>query len=454
MELIVTPPTPDKFSGRSTLVWFPANGFPEILVTRSNLAFYRVARRGDTLLVAGGDSGDVLGYDLVTRSSLTFAGSAAAQLNGLAPLEGGADRFLLLENNAPGFALLDFAATGPREAETRRLDLGTPGVLGDVRFNRLRAIDPAQLTLALKTNFGSDEVEGWSAWTSLGADDGGWHGDALRARYLKFRVQLPAAAGAVEIDKATLFHLPQNHRPVLVDFRVVSPNYALIPAPDSPPPTVISLAQLLGRGSSPGGDSPDDKKKSAFLSSQIVPQTGMQVVLWTVNDADNDNLAYTFSLRRDGDAAWTDLAVESRDSYAQFDTSHLPEGVYFTRLIASEQAPRPVPDRLTTTFETDDLVVDRTPPVILDATAQRDGNLLRVTVHGRDALSLLSGVEFNFNNGVHETVEQPVDGILDGQEETFALELPLSRTSGATSVEILLYDAPGNNSARRLDLPR
>jgi hypothetical protein len=457
MELVITPATPDKFSGRSALVWFPLNGFPETLVTRSNLAFYRVARRGDTLLVGGGDSGEMLGYDLQTRSSLTFAGSASAQLNGLAEIAGSPGRFLLLKNNAPGFALLDFAADGPREAETRRLDLGGPATLGAVRFNRLRALEPAQLTLALKTNFGSDDVEGWSSWTTLAAGDGGWHGDGLRGRYVKLRVQLPAtAAGAVELDKATLFDLPQNHRPVLTDFRVVSPNYALIPAPDSPPATVVSLAQLLGRSSPTGGsgDNPDDKKRSSFLGSQIVPQTGMQVVLWTVNDADGDNLAFTFSLRRDGDTAWTDLVVDSPDSYAQFDTSHLPEGTYFTRLTASEEAPRIAADRLTTTFETDDLVIDRTPPAILDATAQRDGNTLRLTVHGRDAISLLAGAEFNFNNGVHETVEQPVDGILDGREETFVLEIPLARAAGATSVEILLYDAPGNNSARRLDLAR
>ncbi len=453
MELLVAPLAPDRFSGRSTLVWFPANGFPETLVTRSNLAFYRVTRRGDTLLLAGGDSGDVLGYDLQTRTSLTFAGSIASQLNGIAAIPGATGRFLLLKNNAPGFALLDFAANGPREAETRRLDLGVPATLGAIHFNRLRALDPAQLTLSLRTNFGSDDVEGWSNWIPLKEDSGGWHGDALRGRYAKLRVQLPAAAtGSVELDKATLFHLPQNRRPLLVDFRVVSPNYALIPAAEPPSSAVVSLVQLLGRGASAGAtsDSSDDKKKVAFLSSQVVPQTGMQLVLWTVNDADGDNLDFTFSIRHDGDPAWTDLVVASHDSYAQFDTSHLAEGLYFTRLIASEQAPRLVAERLTTTFETDDLMVDRTPPVILEATAQRNGDTLRLTVHGRDALSLLDGAEFSFNNGVRETVEQPVDGILDSREESFVLEVPLARVSNATSVEILLYDAAGNNSARRI----
>lgn len=452
---------PDKFSGRSTLVWFPANGFPETLVTRGGLAFYRLLRQGDTLVIAGGDSGDVLGYDLQTRNGLTFSGSMAAQLNGFAPLAGQAGRFLLLKNNAPGFALLDFATGGVREAVTRRLDLGQPTQLGALRFNRLRGLDPAQLKLALKTNFGSDEVEGWTAWAPLTAADDGWRAAAQRGRYAKLRVQLPVATAdaaapreVIELDKASLFHLPQNRRPVLVDFHLLSPNYGLIPAPEPAPPAAVSIGQLLGRVAGAIGDLSDDKKKGAFFNSQVVPLPGALVVLWTVSDADGDKLGCTFSVRREGDAAWTDLAVATHDPYVQFDISHLPEGVYFTRLIATEQAPRLQADRLTATFETDNLVIDRTAPAILEASVMRNGASLMVTVHGRDTLSLLDGAEYNFNNGVHEVVEQPVDSVRDGREETFMLEIPLARVTNANSVEVILYDAPGNSAARRMTLER
>ncbi len=449
----------EKFSGRSTLVWFPANGFPETLVSRGNLAFYRVARHGDMLVVAGGDSGEVLGYHLPSRLSLTFAGSSAAQLNGLSPLAGSPGCFLILKNNAPGLALLDFNAKGARQAETRRLELGLPSTLGAVRFNRLRSIDSAQLKLTIKTNFGSDELEGWTIWSPLAVTDGGWRGQDRRGRYVKLRLELPETTGTaavpdgLEIDKATIFHLPQNRRPALADFRLVSPNYGLIPAAEPAAPLIVSLSQLLSHTSATGsgGDVPAEKKKSAFLNSQIAPQPGTQVVLWSVTDADDDTLTYTFSLRREGETAWTEIAVGTHDSYAQFDISHLPEGIYFTRLVAAEQAPRPVADRLTASFETDDLVIDRTPPEILEAKVERAGSLMRVTVRGRDALSLLDGVEFGFNNGPRELVEQPRDGIRDGREETFVLEIPLAKVADATSLEIVLYDAAGNSTARRMN---
>lgn len=456
-----TPPPvqPDKFGGRSTLVWFPANGFAETLASRNGVAFYRLARQGDLIVVAGGDTGDLLGFDVKARLSLTFAGSVSAQLNGMLALPGAAGKYLLLRNNAPGLALLDFGASGPREAESRRIDLSTPARLGAVRFNRLRNLDAGAIKLDVRVNNGMDEVEGWGPWTPLQLDaDGGWRADNLRGRSAKLRIQLPAPAGAnasaapgqgIELDHASIFVLPQNRRPLLQEFRVLSPNFGLVPSVDQPPSPIVTIGQLLQTNTHD-----DDKRKGGFTSSQVVPQPGAQVVLWTVTDPDGDNIDCTFSIRRDGDSAWTDVVTNTRDSYAQFDTGHLPDGIYFTRLVATEAEPRPTNERLTQTFETDDLVVDHTPPEILEATAKRVGDRVVVTVRGRDKLSLLDSIDVTFSNGVHDNVEQPADGVRDGREETFTYDVPIARVSNATSVEVTLYDAAGNSAARRLTWER
>lgn len=451
-----TPADVPKFSGRSALVWLPANGYAETLASRAGVAFYRMVRVGDTLVLAGGDTGELGGYDLKAQLSLTFPGSISAQLNGIVPLSGPPGRFLLLRNNAPGLAVLDFGATGVREAETHRVDLQVPSELGAVRFDRLRNIDPAAVTIDAQVNNGTDEVEGWGPWTPMKLDsDGGWRAPNLRGRSVRFRIRVPNAAAPeaatgssnrnLEFDHAALYVLPQDRRPILQDFRVLSPNFGLVVAVNQPPSPVVTVGQLLQPTSAD-----DDKRKDNFNSSQIVPQPGAQVVLWTVTDPDNDNLAATFSVRRDGDSHWTDVVTDTTDSYAQFDTSNLPDGIYFTRLVVKETAPRPPAERLSKTFETDNLVVDHTPPDILTATAKRVGNSVVVTVHGRDQLSLLDGIDVLFSNGVHQTVEQPVDGIRDGREETFSLDLPVAQVSNATSVEVTLYDAAGNGTARRL----
>jgi hypothetical protein len=447
IEILNTAPVVERFAGRSTLQWFSADGFPETLTSRSGVAFYRMCRMGDLLVISGGELGEMSGFDLKERDSLTYGGSSSEQVNALEPVPGAAGRFFAIRNNAPGFALVDFGAPAPRSAETKRIDLGVPGRLGALRFNRIRDLDPAQLAVSVRTTNGMSETDGWSPWIPM-ADTDGWRASAPTGRYAEFKVTLPAAVQpTVEIDKATLYYLTQNHRPQLQDFRVLSPNFAIVVPPEMPAPVVTTVGQLIQ-----ASDRDSDHRRAGFLGSQIVASPGTRVVFWTVSDQDGDNLTYTFSIRRDGDTAWTDLAVDSAESYVQFDTLHLQEGTWFTRLVATEAAPRPPGERLSVTFETDDLVVDHTPPVIEEASMRREGGKLIVTLRGRDALSLLDSAEFTFNNGAHEIVEQPADGILDGNEETFVLEIALDRLSGATSVEVTLYDASGNGATRRLSL--
>jgi hypothetical protein len=437
------------FSGRTSVVRFPADGFPESVISKTNIALYRLARYNDWLLLTAGEQGDAFGYDPVTRRTLTFAGSASAQLNDIAPLGDG--RYLLLRNNAPGLAVMSFTPAKTRELETKRLDLGVSAELGGFRFSRLRSIDPAALKLEVRSNFGSDEIEGWSPWTEMKLRDGAFYADGLRGRYVRFRMQVNGGGADFQIDKATLYDLPQNRRPTLVDFRIFSPNLGLIPAADQPPSATATLSQLM-YPSHDGRDDTTDKRKGAFMSSQVVPQTGAQLVYWTVNDADSDTLAYTFSIRPENSDTWIDLSVNSTDNYVQFETGGLAEGLYLTRLIATEQSPRPAKDRLSCTFETDNLLIDRTPPTITTTQVKRADNQLRLSVEGRDALSLLEGAEFILNNGARETVMHPADGILDGGQETFIAEIPEARAAGATSVEIVLYDQAGNSSSVRLPL--
>jgi len=447
IEVVNAPVQVERFSGRSTLKWFSADGFPETLTSRAGVAFYRMSMMGDLLVISGGELGEMSGFDLKNRLALTYSGSVSAQVNSLEQVPGSPGRFFAIRNNAPGFSLLDFNASSPRTAQTKRIDLGAPARLGALRFNRIRDVEPAQLSLSVRTTNGSGEPEGWSPWAEM-ADNDGWRAAAPAGRYAELKLALPAATPpTLELAKASLYFLTQNHRPQLQDFRVLSPNFAIVVPPEMPPPVVTTVGQLMQAGEHDG-----EHRKSAFLGSQVVASPGMRVVFWTVADPDGDNLVYTFSIRRDGDPAWTDIAVGIRESYVQFDTRHLQEGTWFTRLVATEAAPRPVAERLSVTFDTDDLVVDHTPPVIEEALARREAGKVIVSIRGRDALSLLDSAEYTFNNGVHETVEQPADGILDGREETFVLELPSERVAGATSVEVTLYDAAGNGSTRRLSL--
>jgi hypothetical protein len=348
---------------------------------------------------------------------------------------------------------MSFTDAPVRELETKRLDLGNPSEVGAIRFGRLRGVEIKDLNLEARTNFGSDELEGWTSWVPLKAQDGAFSAAGLRGRYVKLRVQLPASASDLLLDKATISYLPQNRRPALGDFRIFPPNMGVIPAAERVPSASMTVNQLLFPGPRDAAkEEGNDKRKDAFLGSQVVAAPGTQVVYWSVSDADNDNLLHTFSIRAENTEAWTDLAVNTPDNYVQFETGGLAEGVYFTRLAVAEQAPRPAAQRLNYTFETDLLLVDRTPPVLATPTITRANGLLQIAISGKDSLSVLEGAEFALNNGFQTAVSQPADGILDSREERFIAEIPEAKAAGATSVEIILYDHAGNAASTRVPL--
>lgn len=443
------PRSTPAFAGRSTVLRIGPDGYAESAALRNNISFYRIARHDDWLIFVAGEQGDTFGYDPVARRSLTFAGSDSAQLNDIAALGGG--RYLILRNNAPGLGLLTFSAPPTRELETKRLDLGTMSELGNLRFERMRDLPAAAVKVEARTNSGTDEVEGWTPWTELRPRDGGWYAENLRGRYVKLRLNFQDAPDTFQLEKATLYHLPQNRRPQLADFRIFPPNVGLLPQNETQSPNVVqTLSQWLAPGGPAAGDS--DRRKNPFLNSQVVPAPGTQLVYWSVSDPDGDNLAYSFSIRPEKSDTWTDLAVRARESFAQFEVSHLPEGLYLTRLKVEEQGPRPVAQRLDYTFETDALVIDRTPPELVNSQVSRTAENLVISVTARDAVSLLEGAQFNLNQGVKETVVHPADGIRDGREETFVAEIPLPRAAGATSVEVILFDQAGNARTTRLPL--
>lgn len=443
--VVSSPVQQTNFRGRSQLIWFPEGGFPEVVASRTNTAFYDLQRQDDLVLISGGEDGELLGYDPAQRRSLTFAGATASQVNAIAPAAGQPGLFYLLGNNPGSLELLDFNATSEQSAETGRMDLGVPSEIGALRFERPVDFAPDQMQVDMRASFGSDELEGWSFWQKADARDGGWIVPGLKGRYAQLRITLDDQKA--ELAAGTLFSLPQNRRPQLQNFQILSPNFAVIPSPERPERPSTTLAQILQSSAKTEG-----KSRDGFLNSEVVPQPGTQVALWAVDDPDGDNLKASFSIRATGDTEWTDLLRESDQSFAQFEISHLPEGIYQTRLTITEAAPRPAVQRLSTTFETDDLLVDRTPPQIIAAGVTKLPSGWQIRISARDQLSLLRGVELKLNNGLSFDLEQPLDGILDGQEEIFVIEFTSQQLDGSTSAEAVVLDQAGNSAARRFQL--
>ncbi len=444
---IIPPPTPEpRFRGRSHLLWLPDDGYPEVVATRSHSAFYQLARHKNFVVITGGERGELFGYDPANRRSLTFPGGTAAQLNSIVPSSNIPGAFYAIGNNPSSLELIRFSDVPNHSVETKRIDLGVPAEIGALHFDRPLTFPTDNLTVEMRASVSSDELEGWGGWQRAHSLDGAWRVSNLRGRYVQIRLQKTTAP--FELSAARLYFLPKNHRPQLQNFHVLSPNYALIPAASRPERQSTTLGQIIKANGNGEG-----KPRDTFMNSEVVPQPGTQLVLWNAIDLDGDNLVSTFSIKADGQSEWSDIVIESRERFAQFEITHLPEGLYHSRLVISESDQRPLGQRLSTTVDTDDFIVDRTAPEILEATITNTSARITVTVRAKDERSLLRGLEINFNNGASFEVEQPLDGILDGREETFVMTISGQQISGSTSLEVVILDQSDNSSARRLKLP-
>lgn len=447
-------PPIDAFTGRSELILVPGgDGIPRTLSSRNKVAMYRITRYGDKFLLGGGDDGEILGYDPLDRRALYFAGSNSAQINDIESLPNSGE-FLLLSNNPLALSKLSSFRQGPRTAQTGSINLPTPSELGALRFNRLRDVDPVDLQIRMRANRSSDAAEGWTEWQTASREDDLWKVDGLIGKHVQVELELPAdLAATAQLDQAELFFLPQNRRPVLRSFRIVSPNYGLVPRTTATQASTgnLTLGQVIGSSPNPSANS-EDKQRQALLSSNLVPQLGAQVVTWTVSDPDGDNLNAKFSVRASESDEWIDLSVGANQGWLQFDRRSLAEGTYFSRLWIEEDAPRTPEDRQHVEFATDDLVIDLTPPVITAATVSEASGKTTVSIEARDAYSALEGVRLAFNNGYSVEVNQPTDGMLDGRSEQFFTSIDQRLIAMATAVEIYVMDSADNVAVKRIKI--
>lgn len=451
--LMEAPPI-QSFAGRSEFIRVPVNGGrAETLLSRNKVALYAITPWHESYLLPGGDEGQLLGYDSATRTALGFAANPSAQLNDIAPL--GGDRFLLLGNNPSTLSVLNFAPETGRRLQTKALTLRESGHIGALRFGRLRDLDPDALQVELRTNHGRDAVEGWSPWVRASYANGGWSAPDLAGRMVQISLTLPAnLSPSVELDQAVLYSRPYNRRPSLQNFRIGPPNHALSPRNStSRNGSNHSLEDALEGDIFTSAKDAREQAQKALLKSTLLPQAGAQVIYWKILDADGDATNATFSLRHEDDMDWTEFSVGNTAEWTQIDRRTLREGVYFTRLFVCETAPRPEEEQLEISFDTDNLVIDHTAPVIelIDVEAQAGELVIQVKV--TDSMTLLRNVRFVFNNGHKITLHQPVDGILDSQQERFELRVPASLLYSATVVDIHASDQADNLSTQRINLP-
>ena len=305
---------------------------------------------------------------------------------------------------------------------SRVIDLGLPSRIG--RVDHIG--EGARLEVRTGATVPPSD-EGWSPFVSV--PSGGGAPKVPPGRYVQYKVSLSGAAAHIRAVRLG-FRTP-NLRPVVtgvlvVDRKVKVPPPAKKPATKSP----RNASKIVG-------------------SAKANTYTGMKRIAFDVLDPDGDDLRFHVSVRRIGAAHAVRLTPEegSGDDFVDWPVGDYPDGRYEILVTATDAAANPPGEGLSTDAVGGPVLVDNEAPRI-SVSASRAG---KVVFEVADASSPLALVHVAVDAGPWQIV-MPEDGVLDGTNETFEVELDSLGHTGAGLLRVQAEDAFGHVSVRGVEL--
>jgi hypothetical protein len=399
--------TPSKVKGRGLLLRIARNGVPEVLLDDDSEHF--------TSLIIGKDGQPYVGTGVEgrvytvngQRQSVLMADVEARQitaqtLNGALPA--------LLSSDPAGVHVIE--GQGGRQSiwTSKVLDAGLRAIFGRLDWEASGALE-----FMTRTGNTREPDDTWSPWSAPLRQPGRLA--SPQARYLQVRARWGVDPKAV-LYRVEIPFVTDNQRAVVTRIDAGSDRAA-------------------GDGIVASGGP---------ISGRSNPELNVD---WNVDNPDKDALRYRVYYRLVGTNDWYDMLpadeVLTKTNY-KWDTSALPEGRYRIKVVASDELSNP-PDRVTRhEFESGVVLVDNTPPVLLDL------DLVGKRLRGRavDGLGPIQRVEVSVAGSNEWIPLSPVDSVYDESTETFDLSLNDWLPMGRRILAVRAYDAANNFVVRHL----
>lgn len=307
----------------------------------------------------------------------------------------------------------------------------------------------------------SDPDSNWSDWAGPYTNASGDKIDCPAARFVQWKAVLRGASGgpAPAIDWFSIAYLPKNIAPEVTAIAVQDPGVRVqgvniptgVSAPQAP-------AQIRMPQPQPTASSPNNAPSISTLGSSPSPahfdpmpqgtsQKGYQSVLWTAEDANDDQLEFAIYFRAENDATWRLLKDKLDTRFYSWDTTSMPDGVYYLKIVASDAPSNPNGEGLSSERESDRFVVDNTPPSIAQLTAESQSADVRVRFQASVAVSYIARAQYSLDAG-DWTLVFPAGGLSDAPRENYDFRLQ-KVPQGEHTITVRVYDQFENVSTAK-----
>jgi hypothetical protein len=401
------------------------DGSPQVLwTTRESLVFSVAVSPQGRVLLGTGDEGNLIeleGDGVYSRVAKT----ASAQVTSLA---GGTDGRVFVATANPGKIFV----VGPGYQSNGNFQSNVFDAKIFSHWGRLAWYgqnDPGvrKVEFYVRSGNTSNPDDTWSAWAGPYSNPGGDPVNAPASRFAQWKaVFLDMKDGvAPEISWVSLAYQPKNVPPVIDDVVVQNPGIRVSGFVQSLGPSSPTNAQLRyprtenSAAVQPASDNPPMRVE---VPPQGAVQKGYESVLWSAHDDNDDDLVFSIYYRGEGEKNWRLLKDKITQHFYSWDSTSMPDGAYYLKVVASDSPSNPLDQALQTERESDRWEIANTPPKIENLHA---GQAAPATVVSFDAISAsgpIAHAQYSVDAGDWQVVF-PTGLLSDAPKESYSIGL-------------------------------
>ena len=434
----------------STIYRISPEGAPEELWTSREDVVYALGLASDGRLLAGtGNAGALLAVD-GHGVFAHLAKSGSAQITGIARNSSG-KVFLCTANPGKIFSVgPEYEAEGTFESRSfdaqlfsqwGRLEWWSPPPAASAKSST-NSNEP-RLEFFVRSGNTEDPGREWSPWHGPYTKSGNAM-EVPSARFVQWKAVVHDGRPRGGFDWVSLAYLPRNVAPIIDGIALQDPGVRAqsIVGMSSGQPTTVMLRMPPAPNISGMVITQSSAPPRFEQPPQGTLQKGYQSVVWTAHDENDDEMRYAVYFRGEHELEWKLLKENLEQKFYSWDTTALPDGAYYLKVVATDAGSNPPALALKTERESERFEVDNTPPVVEDIkVAPASGKMTGghpASFTARDATSAIERAQYSLDGGDWVLVA-PSTGISDALVEHYDFGLP-SLTPGEHTIAVRAYD--------------
>jgi outer membrane protein assembly factor BamB len=443
----------------SSIYRISTDAVPEEIWSSREDIVYSLGLNSDGRLLAGtGNNGSLLVID-GRGVYAQLAKSGSAQITGISRASNG-KVYLCTANPGKVFSLgPEYEPEGTFESQSfdaklfsqwGRLEFWGPPATTGTTSNTKESKEP-RLEFFVRSGNTEDPGKEWSAWfgpyTTTDTPV-----QAPPARFIQWKAVIHDGRPGDGIDWVSIAYLPKNVAPVIDGIAMQDPGVrAQAPLGSFNQPGNVTLKQ-------PPAPSPNPLLATITVTNavttklEIQPQGSIQksyqTVLWSAHDDNDDDLKYSVYFRGENQREWLLLKDNLDQKFYSWDTSSMPDGAYYLKIVATDLPSNPPELALKTERESERFEVDNTSPVIakIDATPGSSGSY-QFQFTASHTTNSIDRAQYSVDGGEWVLV-RPSGGISDYKTETYSFTVK-GLTPGEHTIAVRAFDRFDNVGAAK-----